>query len=71
MSTKELIEAEMQYMDENQINELYQIVKRIAETKTKISSPSLMSKLKQVKIQAPEDFATDLDLYANGEKRVA
>ena len=71
MSTKELIEAEIQYMDESQLNELYRIVKQIAETKPKVSSPSLMSKLKQVKIQAPEDFATNLDLYASGEKRVA
>ena len=71
MSTKELIEAEIQYMDENQLNELYRIAKQIKETKPQISSPSLMSKLKQVKIQAPEDFATNLDLYASGEKRVA
>ena len=71
MSTKELIEIEIQRMDENQLNELYQIVRQIAETKTRSSTPSLMSKLKQVKIQAPEDFATNLNLYASGEKRVA
>lgn len=70
MNTKELIEAEIQYMDESQLNELYKIVKQISKPTTQVSSPSLMSKLKQIKIQAPEDFATHLDLYANGTKRV-
>ena len=67
MSTKELIEAEIRQMDENQLNELYPLVKQI--TATKKSAPSLMAKLKQVKIEAPEDFASNLDLYASGEKR--
>ncbi len=71
MSTKELIEAEIQSMDENQLDELYKIVKQITGMKPRVSSSSLMSKLKQVRIQAPEDFATNLDLYASGEKRVA
>lgn len=68
MTTKQLIESEIQRMDETQLNELYQAIREIAGTKTRPSSPSLMSKLKQVRIQAPEDFATDLDLYASGEK---
>jgi len=29
-----------------------------------------MSKLKQIKIDAPEDFATNLDLYVGWEKVV-
>ncbi len=29
-----------------------------------------MAKLKQVKIDGPEDFATNHDLYMSGEKRV-
>lgn len=69
MSTKELIEAEIRQMDENQLNELYPLVKQIADTKK--PAPSLMAKLKQVRIEAPEDFATNLDLYASGEKRAA
>ncbi|RKZ53505.1 MAG: hypothetical protein DRR16_06285 [Candidatus Parabeggiatoa sp. nov. 3] len=31
---------------------------------------SLMSKLKQIKIQAPKDFAKNIDAYLNGEKNV-
>jgi len=29
-----------------------------------------MSKLKQIKIDAPEDFAANLDLYVSGKKGV-
>ena len=68
MSTKELIEAEIQRMDEDQLRELYQVMKQITKLENRVSPPSLMSKLKQVKIQAPEDFASNLDLYASGEK---
>ena len=28
-----------------------------------------MSKLKQIKIDAPEDFAVNIDLYVSGEKQ--
>jgi len=66
MSTKELIEAEIQRMDEDQLRELYQVMKQITKLENRVSPPSLMSKLKQVKIQAPEDFASNLDLYASG-----
>ena len=31
---------------------------------------SFMSKLKTIKIDAPEDFANNIDLYISGEKRV-
>lgn len=30
--------------------------------------PGLLSKLKQVKIEGPKDFAAKLDLYLSGEK---
>ncbi|HEX8465644.1 MAG TPA: hypothetical protein VF627_13585 [Abditibacterium sp.] len=70
MSVKELIEAEISAMDEKQLNELYPIVKQFAEAK-KQAPQSFMSKIRSIpKIDAPEDFATNLDLYMSGEKRV-
>ncbi len=70
MSTKELIKSEIETMDEKQLNELYPIVKQLAEAK-KAAPQSFMAKLRSIpKIDAPEDFATNLDLYMSGEKRV-
>ena len=71
MSTRELIEAELQVMDENQLDELYRVVRQIAEQRPPAASPSLIAKLKKIKIQAPEDFATNLEFYSSGEKRVS
>ena len=68
MTTRELILSEMGALDENDLRELYNLIKRFAESKAHVSSPSLMSKLKQIRIDAPEDFATNLDLYTSGEK---
>lgn len=63
MSVKELIETELAAMDEKQLSELYLIVKQFAEKK-KEAPQSLMAKLRSIpKIDAPEDFATNLDQY--------
>ena len=70
MNTKELIESELQTMDESQLVALYPIVKQMAKEKPSTQEPSLMEKLRRIKIDAPADFATNLDLYASGEKRV-
>ena len=70
MSTKELIKEKIETMDESQLNELYPIVKQMAEAK-EAAPQSFMAKIRSIpKIQAPEDFATNLDLYMSGEKHV-
>ena len=60
MSNEDLIEAEIRYLDKNQCNELYRVVKQIKEARQPVSSPSPMSQLILVKIQASEDFAASL-----------
>lgn len=70
MSTKELIEAKLQTMNESQLVALYPIVKQMAEEKSSEQTLSLMEKLRRIKIDAPEDFATNFELYASGEKSV-
>lgn len=70
MTTKELIQAEIDTLNENDLDELYNLIKRFLESKKRASPPSLMSKLKQIQIYAPADFATNLDLYVSGEKSV-
>lgn len=44
------------------------VEKAISELPKK--SPSLMSRLKRIKIDAPADVATNLDMYLSGEKHV-
>ena len=57
MTAKELIQAEIGTLDESDLNELYGVIKSFVESKKRAAPPSLMSKLKRVKIDAPTDFA--------------
>lgn len=70
MTTKELIRAEIDNLREEYLDELYRLIKNFAQSKQNGKKHSLMSKLKSIKIEAPEDFAANLDLYLSGEKRV-
>ncbi len=69
MTTKELIQSEIDRVGEDDLDELYKLVKDFAQTRQQNTRQSLMSKLKSIKIDAPEDFSTNFDLYLSGEKR--
>ena len=69
MTTRERIQAEADRVnDQRDLDQLYGIVKEFAESKRR-QRQSLMSKLRNVTIDAPEDFSTNFDLYLTGEKR--
>lgn len=70
MTTKELIVSEIGRLDERELDELYDLIKKFSAKKRHVPSGSLLSKLKRVKINAPNDFAANFDLYMSGEKRV-
>ncbi len=70
MTTKELINTEIEKLSEDELTKVYGVVKSLAESKASEQRPTLMSRLKRIQIEAPEDFAANLDLYASGEKRV-
>jgi uncharacterized protein YggU (UPF0235/DUF167 family) len=43
------------------------IMKEVSEKKSN-KKKGVLSRLKKIKIQAPEDFAENIDLYLNGNK---
>jgi hypothetical protein len=55
--------------DEN-LDEVFNVVKQLAVEKPARRTPNLLARLSCVKIQAPADFAANLDLYVSGAKRV-
>jgi hypothetical protein len=76
MTTKERIKAEIEHVsDEEELNELYELVKGFTESRRhsnggKIAGKqSLMSKLRSIAIDAPEDFSANFEQYSSGEKR--
>ncbi len=67
--TKELIKAEIDRVDEDHLDELYEIVLRFSRGQG-AGELTLMDQLMEIRIDAPEDFAANFDLYLNGEKSV-
>lgn len=70
MISKELIKTEVEKVPEDRLAELYSVVKSYTEPPGNGDSQSLMSKLREITIDAPEDFAENIDLYLTGEKTV-
>ena len=61
MTLKELIHAEINKIEEDNLDELYECVK---------PKTGILNKLKRIKIQTPVDFATNIDQCMNGEKNL-
>jgi hypothetical protein len=71
MTLKELIYAEINKIEEDNLDELYQFVKQLAIAKSAAKPKTgILNKLKRIKIQAPVDFAANIDQYMNGEKNL-
>lgn len=70
MTKKELIHAEIERLGEEYLDELLQLIKDFAAAKKPATKGGLMSKLRQIQIDAPADFVSNFDLYRWGEKRI-
>ena len=70
MSTKELIQQEIDKLDESRLPALYELVKRFAKPKAERppSSETLMQRLQKIQISAPPDFSVNHEQYASGAK---
>ena len=69
MSTKELIQAELETLSDEDLDALYALIKHFIQSKQHTKPGSLMATLRGIQIDAPPDFATNLDLYISGEQR--
>ena len=70
MTTRELIKQEIDNVSEENLDELYAVVKTFSQGSQQEDGPDLLEQLMQIQIDAPEDFSVNLDLYMSGEKRV-
>lgn len=62
MTVKELIQAEIDKIPEGELNEVYQLIKEYNDKKNS-SKKGVLSKIKQIKIQAQKDFSVNVDYY--------
>ena len=71
MTLKELIYAEINKIEEDNLDELYEFVKQLAIAKSAVKPKTgILNKLKRIRIKAPVDFAANIDQYMNGEKNL-
>ena len=54
----------------DRLDELYALIRDFAASKPASDRLGIMARLRDVRIEAPSDFATNLDLYLSGEKSV-
>jgi hypothetical protein len=72
MTKKERIHAEIERLNEASLDEVYALIQRLTEAEAATArKPGVLSRLQRIKINAPEDFAANLDLYLTGEKQLA
>jgi hypothetical protein len=70
MISKELIKSEIDRVSDERLEELYSLVKSYSQPPASNGGPSFMSKLREITIEGPEDFAEHVDLYLTGEKKL-
>lgn len=68
MTKKELLWTEIEKLDDEELDELFNLIQGWAQARQETKSNSLMSRLKKIKIDGPRDFAVNHDLYSSGEK---
>jgi len=69
--TKEDIKQEIEKVPDEKLESLYKYVRELTEVKPKKQSKeSFMAKMRKIRINAPSDFATNIDDYLYGEKTV-
>lgn len=69
MITKEQLIEDIKSIDDFQsLEQVHQLIEQLKQQKLK--KPTLMSQLRSIeKINAPSDFAENIDAYLNGEKQ--
>ena len=70
MVTKEIIKSEIEKVPEERLEALYEVVKIYSRPESEHNGNTLFSKLRNIKIDGPEDFSENLDLYLSGEKTI-
>jgi hypothetical protein len=63
MTVKELIQAEIDKIPEEELNNLYQWIKEFTDKKNS-TKKGILSQLKQIKIQGFTDFSVNFDKYS-------
>jgi len=70
MSTKELIRADLDRLADSELEEVYRLVRGFVNRKpAPVKKPGVLARLREIRIDAPEDFSRNLRDYLYGDKK--
>jgi hypothetical protein len=68
MTTRELIQAEIDRLSEVDLEALYSVVQEFMRSRSQVQGESILEKLQRIQFDGPQDLAANHDLYLSGEK---
>jgi hypothetical protein len=60
MVTKQIIQEQLESLTPEELNQVYELVQKLSSAEKPVKKPSLMSKLRKISIDAPEDFSVQV-----------
>jgi hypothetical protein len=60
MVTKQIIQEKLENLTPEELNQVYGLIEQLSSAEKPRQKPSLMSKLKKISIDAPEDFSVQI-----------
>jgi len=60
MVTKQTIQKKLETLTEEQLNQVYEVIEKLSNSEEPVRENSLMSKMRKISIDAPEDFSTEV-----------
>jgi hypothetical protein len=60
MVTKQIIQEKLENLTQEELNQVYGLIEQLGSPEKPQKKPSIMSKLRQISIDAPEDFSVKL-----------
>jgi ferritin-like protein len=60
MTTKQMIQEKIEGLSEEQLKQVYDMIEQLNSSENTVKKQSLMSRLREISIDAPEDFSVQV-----------
>ncbi|HCQ21112.1 MAG: hypothetical protein AN483_11580 [Aphanizomenon flos-aquae MDT14a] len=60
MVTKQIIQEKLEGLTQEELNQVYGLIEQLSSAEKPVKKPGIMSKLRKISIDAPEDFSVKL-----------
>ncbi|MCW9681868.1 hypothetical protein FJR41_013865 [Dolichospermum planctonicum UHCC 0167] len=60
MVTKQIIQEKLEGLTQEELNQVYGLIEQLSSAEKPVKKPSIMSQLRQISIDAPEDFSVQV-----------